>query len=151
MSTSYLGQSGGFGGGLCGGEDHNPHPAVAAVAEVANLLDEAKRLSLFRGNYGGGGFAIQSLEKLGRDLCTSLDNLSRQIDVASQTLNRFIDSQECLPPVEVPVVLMKEESGERRTSSNTPSKKDRNRSTPDVADCMHSNGHGQLSDEIEKG
>ena len=117
MSTYGVGSKHATASGM-GGPNGDPHPAVSAFAEVADLLDQAKRLSLFWGQNGGGGSPIQSLENLGRNLCASLDNLSTQLNIASQAINRFVDSVECLPPVEYPVVLMKKETGKRGAGSS---------------------------------
>ena len=99
----------------------------------------------------GGGGPIQSLEKLGGNLCASLDNLSAQLNIASQTLNSFIDSVECLRFGEGPVVLMKKEPGKRDAGSCASSEEDRDRAAPDMSDSMHPHGHGELVDKVKEG
>ena len=135
---------------MSSGPHNDPHAIASMFADVANVIDQAKRFSLFWGQNGGGGSPIQSLENLGRDLCASLNNLARQIDVASQTLNRLIDSQECLPSGEAPVVLMEKEAGKRRAGSSASSKEDRNRGAPDMPDSMHPHGHGKRMSTAER-
>ena len=150
MSTYGLGSEHATASGV-GGPNSDFHVAVAAFAEVADILDQAKRLSLFWGQNGGGGSPVQSLEKLGRNLCASLDNLSTQLNVASQALDRLIDSVERFPPVESPVVLMKKEASKRGAGSSASSKEDRNRGAPDMPDSMHPHGHGKLTNKVEEG
>ena len=64
MSTSCLLSEYKMASGVSGPHS-DPHAAVSDFAEVANIIDQAKRLSLFWGQNGGGGSPIQSLENLG--------------------------------------------------------------------------------------
>ena len=43
------------------GPNSDTHAAVSAFAEVVDILDQTKRLSLVRGNNGGGGIAHPKL------------------------------------------------------------------------------------------
>jgi hypothetical protein len=132
------------------GPNSDPHAIVSALAEIENILNQAKSFSLFWGQNNGGGSPIQRLENVASNLCASIDNLSTQLDIVSQTLNRFIDSVECLPSVEAPVILMKKETGKRGAGSSAAGKKDRDSSTPDMPDSMHSNGDRKLANEVEE-
>ena len=80
----------------------------------------------------------------------SLDNLSTQLDISSQTLNRFIDSVECLPTIKSPVVLMKKEPGKRGAGPSAPSEEDWDCSTPNMPDSRHPDGDGKLANEVEE-
>ena len=100
------------------GPNSDLHAACAALAEIADILYQTKLLSLFWGQNGGGGAPVQSLEKFGGHSCASLNNLSTQLNITSQALNRFIDSVQRLPLVESPVILMKKEPGKRGAGSS---------------------------------
>ena len=113
------------------------HAIGVCVAQLADLVDEAKSFSFLGGHNGGGGGPIQSIEKIGARICVSLDNLTSELNVISQSLNRFIDSLEGLPSGERPMVLMKEEPCGRFAGAPVASKKDGDTSTPNMSDGMH--------------
>ena len=119
------------------GPRYDGHAIGACIAQLADLVDEAKRFSFLGGHNGAGGGPIQSIEGIGTRLCVSLDNLTSELNIISQTLNRLINSLEGLPSLKRPMVLMKEEAGGRFASAPVASKKDGDTSTPDASDGVH--------------
>lgn len=113
------------------------HAIGVCVAQLADFIDEAKGFSFLGEQNGGAGGPIQSIEKIGSRLCVSLDNLTSELNVTSQTLNRLVDSLEGLPPAERPMVLMNEETGRRFGGASMTGKKDGETSAPDVPDGVH--------------
>ena len=102
----------GVNGGGSGSPDGYRHSFSSGIVDLANFVDDAKRLSLLWLNNGGGGSPIQSIEDSSRNLCSSLNNLSRNLDVTSKALDRFSDAIERLALREAPIVLVKKEACE---------------------------------------
>ena len=90
----------------------------------------------------GGGAAIQRTESILRDICARLDNLSRHIDVASEALNRLVDTMERLSLCETPIILVKKETRERAACPLRASEKDRDGRASDMSHPMHVNIDG---------
>jgi hypothetical protein len=84
--------------------DGDFHSIASGLRKLANSVDWL--------NNGGGGSPLQGIENILRDVCTRLHDLSRHVDVASKSLDRFVDAMERLPLRESPVVLMEKEAGE---------------------------------------
>jgi hypothetical protein len=113
------------GGAVGSGPDRDWHSIGAGLSQLANLIDEAKKLSVLGIQNSGGGSPVQSIENLGTRLCASLDNLSRHLDVAAKTLDRFIDATECLPASETPIVFVEEKTGQARGSPSLSTQENR--------------------------
>lgn len=128
----------------------DPDAIAASLAEAADLINQAKRLGVIGGYYGGGLSPVKSLEKVSGRLCASMDNLAAELNITAQAVNRLLDAEQRLPAGKSPVVLVKEESGNGFAGSDTASQEDRNSSTSDMSDRVHSDRNGKLTDKVEQ-
>jgi hypothetical protein len=127
------------------------HSIVSSLGKFANIVDDAKHLCSGWLNNGGGGSPLQGIENILRDVCARLDDLSRHVDVASKSFDRFVDTVESLPFRETPVVLMKKETAEGAARSPRSSKKYRHGATTDMAHAVHVNRNRKLGNKIVTG
>jgi hypothetical protein len=126
--------------GQSGRPDGDIHSIESGLAELANIVDNAKCLGLLRLNNSGGGASIQRLQNILGDLCSRLDDLSRKIDITFQSLDGLINTMQGLPIRKAPIVLMEKEAGEGSTCPPCSSKKDREGGAADMSDAVHMNG-----------
>lgn len=136
-------------GGGSGIPDSDFHSLVPDLRKLANLINDAKVFGFGRLNNGGGGSPFQGIENVLRDICTRLDDLSCQVDVAAKALNSFVDTMKSLPLRESPIVLMEKETGERTTSPSRASEEYGNSGASDMAHPVDMNLDRKLGNEIE--
>ncbi len=120
------------------------------MAEVANLINETKRLGLFGKKQHRIGLRIQTLQHFCGNIGSSLDYLLTELYIASQTLNRLCESVERLTLIKSPIVAMQEKPRKTTGGSLVSCKKNWNCSASNVTDRMHSNRDWQLTNEIVK-
>src|SRR5271168_71588 len=80
------------------------HSVARGIGQLADLINETKVLGLHRVQYGGCGSPVQRIEDIGASLCSRLNDLSGKVDIATQALNRLVDTVERLIGGKAPIV-----------------------------------------------
>jgi hypothetical protein len=125
------------------------HAISSSLAQLANLVHEAKCLSRLGLQDDRGGAPGESVQNVIVSLRTALDNLSGKLDIVLQALNGFQDSVERLTLAKTPIILVEEEARERSACAPLSGEKYRHGGTANVADGVNVNIDRKRTDGIE--